>query len=196
MRGFGIGSADATTTPAHAFVNVERKFRRFMSSTLPDVVIHSSRDGFTVREISKDAKFHEEIWNWHQRRPGFNFDSGQSAKDFLGADWRNYCFFWETFPLVCISIQERCPNGFEIHVACAAKTHPDRTKQAVKWIGDLLTAKPNVRLISWFPKKHVAALRLNRHFMEYETELNVDGETWVRFATNTDAWKARFAKHG
>lgn len=159
------------------------------ATTLPFIKYFTCPE-FTVREISDESELHAQIWQWHARRPGYIMDANVGLDDFIGLTWRNYCFFFDGVPQVCVSVNERQPYGYEIHVAVASGTHPGRVRDAVRWVGDLLT-RNKCRMISWFPKEHRAARRLNAYFLQYETEMDVNGETWVRYAGDSVYWHNR-----
>lgn len=159
-------------------------------STLPNVLLAVTKE-FAVREISTDKTVHESVWEWHRRRPGFDESAGVGPEHYLGDRWRNYLFSFDSIPKVGISVNEREAFGYEIHVAVAPGTKPKETRVAVRWIGDLLT-RHDCRIISYFPKEHKAAKRLNREFLTYEAQVDVDGVPWVRYATTAKEWRERF----
>jgi len=147
-----------------------------------------------VREISDDPEVCEMVWQWHQRRPGFDRDNGLTFADMIGAHWWHYLFSFDGTPLVCVSANEHRPHGFEIHVAAASGTHPARTIEAVQFVGDRLMADPECRLASWCPAKHRAAVRLNKHFLTYETSEEINGERWNRYGSSSPEWWKRHGK--
>lgn len=163
----------------------------FSRSTLPDVKdLMTAR--FRVKEISNSPAFHTMIWDWHKRRPGFAETQEVGPEHYTGYRWRNYAFWFDDGePQVCISINEREVFGYEIHIAAAPKTKPLYVRWAVRWVGDLLTQN-DCRIISYFPKSHRAAARLNREFLHLEAEIMVDGEPWVRYATSAQEYRRRF----
>ena len=157
-------------------------------TTLPSLTYFAA-PGFQVREISSDPAFHAAIWQWHARRPGWNPSVEAGPDEYLGDNWRNWCFFFDGEPRVCVSVEERRPYGFECHIASAPKTHPDRVRFAARWIGDLLMAQgPSVRIATWVMKENRAAMRFNRRILEYEAETEVEGNIWCRFGADNQRW--------
>jgi len=147
-----------------------------------------------VREVSDDPEMRALVWGWHQRRPGFNSATSCTFEEMVGPNGWHYMFWWDGRPLVCVSLQEHRKDGYEVFVAAAEKTHPQRVKDALAFVGDRLMQNPNCRLASWVPANHRAAVRLNRQFLNYEIEREADGERWLRFGADLSTWWAK--RHG
>ncbi len=146
-----------------------------------------------VKEISDNVALCALVWSWHRRRPGFNPVDGITFADMLGEDWHHFLFWFDGRPQVCVTANERRPNGYEIHVAVAEGTNPARTIEAVGFVGDRLMENPACRLASWCPATHRAAVRLNKHFLNFETSKDINGETWSRYGSSSPEW---WEKHG
>lgn len=146
-----------------------------------------------VKEISDNVALCALVWSWHRRRPGFNPADGITFADMLGEDWHHFLFWFDGRPQVCVTANERRPNGYEIHVAVAEGTNPARTIEAVGFVGDRLMENPACRLASWCPATHRAAVRLNKHFLNFETSKDINGETWSRYGSSSPEW---WEKHG
>ncbi len=160
------------------------------TTTLPDVK-HYQCDAFEVKEASDDREMHDMIWSWHLRRPGFTFPADAGPDSYIGPEWRNYCFYFDGTPLVCVSAEEKRAYGYEIHVAAAPGCHPKYVRQSIKWVGDLLTRNP-CRMASWCPAYHRAAVRLNRQFLRYERDFTTDdGTLWRGFGADQTYWNQR-----
>lgn len=144
-----------------------------------------------IEEISNNQHACELVWSWYARRPGF--DTGEWL---LGDDWWHYLFYVDGVPQVCVSINERRPMGYEIHVAAAKKTNPNHTRAAIRFVGDRLTTHPLVRLASWCPANHRAAVRLNREFLTEEIRTEVVGQEWIRFGASAREWWDRHGHDG
>lgn len=145
----------------------------------------------SVREISDDTDLCRLVWAWHQRRPGFNPETSCTFEELTGEHGWHYMFWWEGQPQVCVSLQEHRPHGYEVFVAAAEKTHPQKVKDALAFVGDRLMAHPLCRLASWVPAQHRAAIRLNRLFLNLELEKEIDGEKWYRFGADYPQWWAK-----
>lgn len=142
-----------------------------------------------VREISNDPDALALAWLWWRRQPGAEDDLELS--DRFGPDWWHYLFTFDA-PCVCISINERRPRGYELHIAAARKS-ASQTRAAAAFVCERLLRLPDARVAAWVQARNRASRILTAHFLRLDGgEAIRNGEPWVRYSATADEWRERY----